>query len=126
MKCRTHKPGGGPQSALVRSLTFVRDDRARSQRDDFTQHSHAIAKKTNFASFSVIPAHRNFTDSQSGMLREITQCDLQRESVKAGGLQNWPTHSETKSLEPALRIPKRQASRDAYEQVERAASLFTS
>src|SRR5438105_15329471 len=126
MKCRTRKPGGVPQSALVRSLTFVRDDRSRSQRDHFTQHSQAVAKKTNFASFSVIPAHRNLTDSQSGMLREIKQFDIERKSVKAGGLQNWAAHIETKSLEPALRIPKRQASRDAYEQVERAASLFAS
>src|SRR5512140_2388633 len=73
MECRTRKPGGVPQSALVRSLTFVRDDRARSKRKYFTQHSQAILEKLNFATFSVIPAHRNFTDSQSGMLREIKQ-----------------------------------------------------
>src|SRR5467141_4178377 len=126
MECRTRKPDGVPQSALVRSLTFVRDDRARSQRDHFTQHSQAIAKKTNFTTFSVIPAHRNFTDSQSGMLREIKQFDIEGEPVEAGGLQNWAAHIETKSLEPALRIPKRQASRDAHEQIERAASLFAS
>jgi hypothetical protein len=126
MECRTRKPGGVPQSALVRSLTFVRDDRARSKRKYFTQHSQAILEKLNFATFSVIPAHRNFTDSQSGMLREIKQFDIEGEPVEVGGLQNWAAHIETKSLEPALRIPKRQPIRDAHEQVEHAASLLAS
>src|ERR1700730_1184383 len=97
---------------------------ARSQRDHFTQHSQAIAKKTDFATLSMVPAHRNFTDSQSGMLRQVKQFDIEGEAVEAGGLQNWAAHIETKSLEPALRIPKRQPSRDAHEQVERAASLL--
>jgi hypothetical protein len=99
--------------------------RALSQRDYFTQHSQAIAEKTDFATLSVVPAHRNFTDSQSGMLREIKQFDIEGEPVEAGGLQNRAAHFETKSLEPALCVPKRQSSRDADEQVERAPSLLT-
>src|SRR5207248_8183406 len=100
--------------------------RARSQRDHFAQHSQAIAKKADFATLSVVPAHRNFTDSQSGMLRQIKQFDIKGEPVEAGGLQNRTAHIETKSLEPALRVPKRQPSRDADEQVERAPSLLAS
>src|SRR5947208_9968833 len=100
--------------------------RSRSQRDHFPQHSQAIAKKTDFATLSVVPAHRNFTDSQSGMLRQIKQFDIEGEAVQASGLQNWAAHIETKSLEPTLCIPERQPSRDADEQVERAASLLAS
>src|SRR5436189_4456830 len=100
--------------------------RAGSQGEKFAQHPQAIAKKTYFATRSVVPAHRNFTDSQSGMLRQIKQFDIKGEPVEAGGLQNRAAHIETKSLEPALCVPKRQPSRDADEQVERAPSLFAS
>src|SRR5437764_14924285 len=100
--------------------------RARSQRDHFAQHSQAIAKKTDFATLSVVPAHRNFTDSQSGMLRQIKQFDIKGEPVEAGGLQTRTARIETKSLEPALRVRKRQPRRDAEEQVERATSLLAS
>src|SRR5438552_13917544 len=79
--------------------------RARSQRDHFAQHSQAIAKKTDFATLSVVPAHRNFTGSQSGMLRQIKQFDIKGEPVQAGGLKNRAAHIETKGLEPALCVP---------------------
>src|SRR5437667_12088138 len=97
--------------------------RARSQRDHFAQHSQAIAKKTDFATLSVVPAHRNFTGSQSGTLRQIKQFDVKGEPVQAGGLKNSAAHSETKGLEPALWVPKRQPSAGADTQAERAPSL---
>src|SRR6059058_1370375 len=125
--CTQSASDGKPQ--LLRTLErhhAAKKLRARSQRDHFPQHSQAIAKKADFATLSVVPAHRNFTDSQSGMLRQIKQFDIKGEPVEAGGLQNRTAHIETKSLEPALRVPKRQPSRDADEQVERAPSLLAS
>src|SRR4051812_8376383 len=97
-----------------------------SYRDHFPQHSQAITKKTDLATLGVVPTHRNFTDAQSGMLREVKQLDIESETIEAGGLQNRAAYVEAKSLEPALRIPKWQPSRDADEQVERATSLLTS
>ncbi len=58
------------------------------------------------------------------MLREIKQFDIEGEPVQPSGLQNWAANVETKRLESALGVPKRQPSRDAYQQVECAASLL--
>src|SRR6266571_9305435 len=86
---------------------------ARSQHDHFPQHPQAIAEKTNFASLRMIPAHGNLPNSQAGTLREIKQLHIKREAIHASGFQDRTTNIETKGLEPALGVPKRQTGRDS-------------
>jgi hypothetical protein len=74
----------------------------------------------------MIPAHRNLANSQSGMLRQIKQFDIEGEPVEASCFQDWAAHIEAESLEPALGIPKRQTGRETHQQIERATSLLTS
>jgi hypothetical protein len=81
-------------------------------------------EKTDFAAFSVVPSDRNFADAQSGALREIKQLDVEGESIDARGFQDRAANVEAKRLETALRVPKRQASRDAHEQVENATRVL--
>jgi hypothetical protein len=81
--------------------------RSCSQRDHFAQHPQAILEKLNFAPLSVIPAHRNLTNSQSSMLREIKQFDIKGEAIEAGGFKHRAANVEAKRLKTALSIPKR-------------------
>ena len=83
-------------------------------------------EKTDFAAFGVVPLHRNLADAQSGALREKKQLDIEGESIDASGFQNWAARVHTKRFETTLRVPNRQASGDAHEHVETAASLLTS
>jgi hypothetical protein len=99
--------------------------RSRSQRDHFSQHPQAIAKKTNFASFSVIPADGNFSNAQSGAVRKKKQLDVKRETIQARRLQNWPTNVESKRLEPTLGVPKWKGGCNANKKIENTATLFS-
>jgi hypothetical protein len=54
---------------------------SRAQRDHLAQHAQAVAEKTNFASFRVIPAHWNFANSQTGAVREKEQLHVEREAI---------------------------------------------
>jgi len=97
----------------------------RPQSDHFSQHQQAVAKETNFASFSVIPADRNFPDAQSGAVCKKKQLDIESEALDARCLKNRPANIEPKCLEPALGVPKRQSGGDAHEQIENTARLFS-
>ncbi|PYJ23247.1 MAG: hypothetical protein DME92_01455 [Verrucomicrobia bacterium] len=96
-----------------------------SHRDHFAQHSQAVTKKTNFASFSVIPADRNFSNAQSSAMCEKKQLNVERKTIDPRCLKNRPENIQAKCLESALRIPKRKAGGDAHEQVENTAGLFS-
>src|SRR2546425_2179307 len=98
--------------------------RARSQRDHFAQHPQAITKETNFASFSVVPADRNFPNSQSCALCEIKQLDIECKTMHVRRLQNWPANIELKRLEPALGVPKWQTGCNAHKKVENTTPLL--
>jgi len=52
-----------------------------SQRNHFAQHAQAVFEKADFASFSVIPPHRNFPNPQSGTVREEKQFDIECKAV---------------------------------------------
>ena len=88
--------------------------RSRSENDYFPQHPQAVAEKANLASFSVIPPHWNFPNSQSCAVREKKQFDVERKAVDLRRFQNGPAHIKTKSLEPTLGIPKRKTGGDAH------------
>src|SRR6266699_1781975 len=83
-------------------------------------------EKTDFAAFGVVPPHRNLPDAQSSALREKKQLDVEGETIDASDLQDRAANIETKRFETTLRVPKRQASGDAHEHVENAASLLAS
>jgi hypothetical protein len=118
------KRGSGGSANRPRAIEVNRPYRP-SQRDHFAQHSQAVAKKTNFASFGVIPADWNFPNAQSGALGDKKQLDVERETIDPRCLQNRSADVEPKRLESALRIPKREAGCDAHEQIENTASLFS-
>jgi hypothetical protein len=48
-----------------------------------------------------------FHEFATGVLREIKQFDIEGEAIEARGLQNRAADIETKSLKPALSVPKR-------------------
>ena len=112
---RGARPKKSDASRILSSLTEVR---ARSHRDDFAQHPQAVTKETNFASFSVIPADRNFPNAQSGALGEKKQLNIERKTIHLRRLQNRPANIELKRFEPALGVPKWQAGCDAHKKIE--------
>src|SRR5439155_9248916 len=96
-----------------------------SQRDHLAQHPQAILHERDFASFRVVPAHRNFAQAQTGTLREIKQLNIESKAIDPRGFENRAANIETKRFKSALRIPKRQTGRDAHKQVENPAALLT-
>ena len=98
--------------------------RARSHRDDFPQHPQAIAKKTDFASFSVVPADRNFPNAQPSAMREKKQLNIERKTIHMRRLQNRPANIELKGLEPALGVPKWQTGCNAHKEIENTTPLL--
>ncbi len=87
-------------------------------------NTHAIAKKTNLASFSVIPANRNLADTQTGAMRQIKQLDIKREAVDPCRFKNRSAPVEAKGFKAASCIPKRQRPCDSHKQIENATSLL--
>jgi hypothetical protein len=71
-------------------------------------------EKTNFTSFSMVPANWDFADAQAGPLREEKQFDIKSETVDASGFDNRPTHIEAECFEPTLRVRERQTRGKAY------------
>ena len=57
------------------------------QRDDFAQHAQTVFEKADFASFSVIPPHRNLLNTQAGAVRQEKQFDIKRETIDPCFLQ---------------------------------------
>ena len=72
----------------------------------------------------MIPAHRNFAQSQSGSLRQIEQFDVESETFDARGLENRSARIEPERLESALRVPKRQPGCEPHDEIKNAAALF--
>ena len=104
---------------MLSKLTFS----PAAQGQDFTRHSQAVVEKTHLAPFSVIPTDWNFTQVQSGTMREIEQLDIKRKTFDVRGLQNRSTNIKAKCFETALRVPKRQARANSNEQIENAPGL---
>src|SRR5882757_11119004 len=96
-----------------------------AQRDHFAQHSQAVAQKTNFASFSVVPTHWNFANPQTGPMREIKQLDVEREAFDPRRFKNWSARLEAKRFKSALRVPKRQSGSEPHQQIKNAAGLLS-
>ena len=59
----------------------------KAQRDHFAQHAQTVAEKTHFASFGVVPADRNLTDTQTGAMRQIKQFHVKREAFDLRALR---------------------------------------
>ena len=95
-----------------------------SHRDDFAQHPETVTKETNFASFSVVPADRNFPNAQSGAIGEKKQLNIERKTIHMRCLQNWPANIELKRLEPALGVPKWQTGCNAHKKIENTTPLL--
>jgi hypothetical protein len=70
----------------------------------------------------MIPAHGNFTDAQSGALREIKQLDVKGEVIEASCFENWAADIDGKCFETTLRVPKRQASGKSDKKIENPTS----
>src|SRR5204863_2355520 len=88
------------------------------------EHAQAIAKEIHFAAFVVVPAHRNFAQTQSGLTSEIEQFDVETKSIDLGFRDYWPANIEAERFEPALRVPKWKTGSDADNQIENTAALF--
>src|SRR5262249_50208906 len=99
--------------------------RSLSQRDHFPQHSQAVVEKTDLASCGMIPADRDFTNAQSGAMRQKKQLDIERETISLRRLQNRPANVEAKRLKTALGVPKRQAGCGPHKKVENTAPLLS-
>src|SRR5204863_3430609 len=84
-----------------------------------------VFEKADFASFRVIPPRRNLPNTQASAVRQEKQFDIKRETIDPCFLQNRSANIEAKGLEPALRVPKRQASGHAHKKIENAARLFS-
>ena len=78
----------------------------------------------DFAAFVMVPANGNFAQTQSRLMREIEQLDVECEPDDLRGFKNGTTNFKTKSLETSLRVPKRQAGGKPHQQVENATALF--
>jgi hypothetical protein len=89
------------------------------------QKPHSVAKKTNFASFSVVPADRNFPNAQPGAMREKKQLNIECKTIHMRRLQNWPANIELKRFEPTLGIPKWQAGCNAHKKIKNTTALFS-
>jgi hypothetical protein len=74
----------------------------------------------------MIPPHWNFPEPQSRSLREQKQLHVKAKSDDFRGFDNWSTRFHPKRFEAALCVPKRQTSRDAYQQIKNASTLFAS
>ena len=98
--------------------------RSRSHRNYFSKHPQAVTEKANFASFSVVPADRNFSNAQSGAVRKEKQLNIEGETIEPRRLQNRPANVEPERLEPALRVPKWQTGCDPHKEIESTSCLF--
>src|SRR4030095_6763590 len=73
-----------------------------SQRDHFPQHAKAVAEKTNFTAFGMVPPRWNFADPQTGPMREIKQLDVEGEAFDARRFKNRSEHLEAKRFKYAF------------------------
>ena len=96
-------------SQRVEDNAFHPGSRARAQRDHLAQHAQAVAEKTNFAAFGMVPTHWNFANPQTGPMRAIKQLHVEREAFDLRRFKNRSARLETKRFKSALRVPKRQS-----------------
>jgi len=73
----------------------------------------------------MVPADRNFPNSQSGAIGEKKQLNIECKTIHMRRLQNRPTNIELKGLEPALGVPKWQAGCNAHKKIENTTPLLT-
>ena len=98
---------------------------ARAQGHDLTEHPNAVVQEADFASFAMVPVHRNLSHSEFRAPRQVKQFDVEAKSVGLRLIENRPANIEAERLKAALRIPKRETGRNAYDQIENAPALFT-
>jgi hypothetical protein len=96
-----------------------------AQRDHFAQHAQAVAQKTNFTAFSVVPTHWNFANPQTGPMREIKQLDVEREAFDPRRFKNRSARLEAKRFKSALRVPKRQPGGESHQQIKDTPGLLS-
>src|SRR4029077_12992715 len=97
----------------------------RAQRDHFAQHAQTVAEKANFAALSVVPAHWNLANTQTGLMRAIKQLHVEREAFDSRRFKNRSARLEAKRFESALRVPKRESGGGADKQIKNTASLIS-
>src|SRR6266852_3463306 len=74
----------------------------------------------------MVPAHRDLTQTQPGLVGEKKKFDIKREPNGMRFFQNWPADIQSKRFETALRVPKRHSGRKSHDQIENASGLLTS
>jgi hypothetical protein len=98
----------------------------QTERRHFSQHPHTVLDEADFASFVVIPAHGDFAQPKSGLLREVKQFDVKGEAIQLRPLKDWPAPFQTESFESTLCVPKRQPGCDSHEKIKNSPGLFPS
>ena len=72
----------------------------------------------------MVPADRNLTQAQLGQMRQINQFNVETEAIDLRRLYQRPADTHPKSLEAALRVPKRKCGSEPDYQIKYAAALF--
>src|SRR6266478_5466126 len=74
----------------------------------------------------MVPAHRDLTQTQPGLVGEKKKFDIKREPNGMRFFQNWPADIQSKRFETALRVPKRHSGRKSHDQIENTTGLLAS
>src|SRR5258706_785037 len=69
--------------------------------------TRVISRSIQRSARTVIPAHRDFSQPEPRQVCEINQFHIKTEAVDLGGFNQWAADIHPKSLESALRVPKR-------------------
>src|SRR5437870_11100716 len=115
-RCRTR----GTDGFAINAAVDLAADAAH-----FVKHSKAVARHLDFTCGIMIPAHRYFPKAQTRKMRQINQFDVKTKPIDLRGFNQGPADTHAKGFESALRVPKRQASRQSHDQIKSAASLFS-
>jgi hypothetical protein len=95
-----------------------------AQAHDFSEHAQAVMHEMNLAPLVVIPAHRHLQHAQPGALREQKQFDVESESIHLSLRNDRAGRRHPESLEPALRVVKRQTGEKTDDAVKNLSALF--
>src|SRR5438477_10450236 len=74
----------------------------------------------------MVPAHRDFAQSQSSAMRTEKKFDIEREADGVRSFENRTANLQPKCFETALSVPKRHSSRESHDQIKNAAGLLAS
>jgi hypothetical protein len=80
----------------------------------------------DLAAFGVVPAHRNFAESQSSPVGEKKKFDIKREPDGVRLFQDWPADIQSECFETALGVPERHPGGEPHDQIENSAGLLAS